>query len=158
MTGLGVAQQVAVVDGAQAKELEEVVAVVDDRVVELAGVGSDELDRCVADDAEFVADQDRLRERVDVLVPYLLVDDRGEEAAGQAGVVGLFDHERRGGTDGQSVELLGGGAVAEAGDRAGGDLHRVDARQALCATMNGTDDLVEVDRLEVAVALAHHHL
>ena len=158
VTGLGVAQQVAVVDGAQAEELEEVVAVVDDRVVELAGVGSDELDRCVADDAEFVADQDRLREGVDVLVPYLLVDDRGEEAAGQAGVVGLFDHERRGGADGQRVEFLGGGAVAEAGDRAGGDLHRVDARQALCATMNGTDDLVEVDRLEVAVALAHHHL
>ena len=99
VAGFGVAQQVAVIDGAQAEELEQVVAVVDDRVVELAGVGGDELDGGVADDAELVADQDRLGEGVDVLVAHLLVDDRGEEAAGQAGVVGLLDHERRRGTD-----------------------------------------------------------
>ena len=64
------------------------------------------------------------REGVDVLVLDLLVDHGGEQAGGQPGVVGLLGDERGRGADGEVVELLGGGAVDEAGDGAGGDPHR----------------------------------
>src|SRR5690606_10754708 len=88
----------------------------------------------------------------------LLVDDRGEQPGGELGVVRLLGDERGRGADRQVVEVLGRGAVDEAGDGPGGDAHRVDVLEALRAPGNGADDLVQVDGLEAAVALSHPHL
>ena len=108
------AQQVAVVDGAQAKELEQVVLVGLDGVVQLAGVGGHELRHLGADETLVETHGHRLRKGVDVLVTDLLVDHCGQQPGGQAGVVGLLDNEGRRGPDGQLVELLGSGPVAQA--------------------------------------------
>ena len=104
-----------------------------DGVVELAGVVGDERGGVVGDEPGVVADGDRLGERVDVLVGDLLVDERGEQAGGEAAVVRLLADEGGRGADGQLVELHRGGAVVQAADRAGGDAHRVDAVEAAAA-------------------------
>ena len=70
----------------------------------------------------------------------------------------LLGDERGGGLDRERVELAGGGAVVEAADGLGGDAHGVDVRQAVAAALHGADDLVDVDRLKRAVALADLHL
>ena len=90
----------------------------------------DERGGVVGDQPGRVPGGDRLRERVDVLVGDLLVDERGEEAGGEAAVVGLLADEGGRGADGQLVELHRRGPVVEAADRAGGDAHRVDAVEA----------------------------
>ncbi len=154
---LGVAQQVAVVHGAQPEELEVAVALGVDGGVELRGVGLDEGEHVVADQAQAVAEGDRLGEPGDVLVAHLLVDADREQAGGELGVVRLLHDEPRGGADRQLVELAGGGAVGERRDGAGGHHHRVHAEQPLRGAGHGVDDLVDVDRLEGAVALAHLH-
>ena len=102
---LGVAQEVAVVHGAQTEELEGAVAVGVDRGVERRGVGLDEGEHVVGDEPGLVADLDRLGEPRDVLVAHLLVDDRGEQARRQLGVAGLLDDEAGGRADRQVVEL-----------------------------------------------------
>ena len=154
---LGVAQQVAVVHRAEAEELEQVVALGVDGVVELAGVDRDELGRLVADEPELVADLDGLGERVDVLVLHLLVHVGGQQASRELGVVRLLDDEGGRGADGQLVELLGRGPVAQPADGAGRHPHGVDAGEALTTPLDGPDDLGDVDRLESAVALADPH-
>ncbi len=73
------AQQVAVVHGAQAEELEAAVTVGVDRGVECRGVGVDEREHLVGHEALGVADRDRLGEPRDVLVADLFVDDRREQ-------------------------------------------------------------------------------
>ena len=78
------AQQVAVVHGAQAEELEAAVAVGVDRGVERRSVGLDEFEHVVGDEALGVADLDRLGEPRDVLVADFLVDHRGEQTRGEA--------------------------------------------------------------------------
>ena len=157
LAGLGVAEEVAVIDRAQAEELEVLVSLGVDGGVEFGGVGGDELEDVVADQAEGVAEGDRLREPGDILVADFFVDIGRQHAGGELGVVGLLDDEAGCGADRQLVELLGGGAVGEGGDRAGGDDHRVDAHQALGGTGDGVDDLVEIDGFERAVALLHAH-
>ena len=142
---------------AQAEELEVLVALGVDGGVEFGGVGGDELEDVVTDQAEGVAEGDRLREPGDVLVADFFVDIGREHAGGELGVVGLFDDETGCGADRQLIKLLGGGAVGEGRDRAGGDDHRVDAHQALGGAGDGVDDLVEIDGFERAVALLHAH-
>ncbi len=58
---------------------------------------------------------------------HLLVDERGEQAGGKAAVARLLADQRGRGADRQLVELLGGGPVVQAADRAGRDAHRIDA-------------------------------
>ncbi len=154
----GVLQEVAIVDGAQAEVLEAVGETVVDGVVELAGVGGDELRCGLRHDAFAMADLDRLREGVDVLTGDLLDDGRVQQTRGEAGVLGLFGDQRRGGLDGDGVELARGGAVEEAADGLAGDADGIDVREAVAAALDGADDLVDVDGFEVAVALAHLHL
>ena len=125
-----VAQQVAVVHRAQPEELEAAVTVGVDRGVERRSVGVDEREHVVGHEAFGVADGDRLGEPRDVLVADLFVDDRGEQARGELGVVRLLDDEAGSGADRQVVEFAGGGTVGERRDRAGGDAHRIDAEQA----------------------------
>ena len=123
------AQQVAVVDGAQAEVLEPAVRAEVDGVVELARVRRDEGRGGVADQALAVAERDALAERVHALAAHLLADVAGEQAGGELGVRGLLGDEFGGGLDGQPVQFGGGGAVVEAADGLGGDPHRVDVRQ-----------------------------
>jgi hypothetical protein len=121
-------------------------------------MGGDHVGGLVADDALGLPERHRLREGVDVLVLDLLVDDRRQQAGGQPGVVGLLRDERRRGPDGEVVQVLGRGAVHQTRDGAGGDTHRIDVVETLGATCDRTHDLVQVDRLQAAVALAHPHL
>ena len=129
LAGLGMAQQVAVVHGAQAEELEVAVALGVDRGVERRGVGLDELQHLVADEAHRVAELNRLGEPWDVLVADLFVDVGGQQAGRQLGVVGLLDDETGRGADRQLVELARGRPVGERRDRAGRHPHRVDAEE-----------------------------
>ncbi len=154
---LRMAQQVAVVHGAQAEELERAVAIGVDRRVERGCVRLDEGEHVVGHQAFGMADLDRLGEPRDVLVADFLVDDRGEQARGELGVGRFLDDEPGGGTDRQVVELPGARAVGERRDGAGGDAHRVDAEQAFRRPGDGIDDLVDVDRLERPAALADPH-
>ena len=126
---LGMAQEVAVIDDAQAEEFKQVVALGGDGVVELAGVASDEFCRALADQPRLVCHLNGLRERVDVLVLDFLVYVGGEDAGGKTGIVGLVGDETGGGADGELVQLGGGGAVAEAADGLGGDTQGVYAFQ-----------------------------
>ena len=127
------------------------------REVELAGVVLDERRRLVADQPLGVAERDRLAERRDALVADLLVDVAGQQPCREPGVLRLLADHLRGGLDGQPVQLGGAGAVVEAADGAGGDPHRVDLGQVVADPVDGPDDLVDVDGLGVAVALAHLH-
>ena len=154
---LGIAEQVAVVDRAQAEVLEEVVAAVVDRLVELVGVVGDERRSLLTDEARVEPAGDRLREGVDVLVEHLLLHERGEQAAGEAAVARLLADEGGGRADAQLVELHRGRAVVEAADRAGGHPHRVDTLEPLGGLADGPHDLVDVDRFERAVPLLHTH-
>ncbi len=79
LTARGVAQQVTVVHGAQAEELEAAITVGVDGRVERRGVGVDEREHLVGHEALGVADGDRLGEPRDVLVADLFVDDRREQ-------------------------------------------------------------------------------
>ncbi len=74
------AQQVAVVHGAQTEELEAAVTVGVDGGVERRGIGLDEFEHVIGDEALGVADLDRLGEPRDVLVAHFLVDHGGEQA------------------------------------------------------------------------------
>ena len=153
----GVAQEVAVDDGAQPEVLEAAVVRGVEGDVELDGVGGDEGCRVVADEALRVAERDRLAERGDAVAAHLLVDVAREEPGGQAGVLRLLADELGGRLDREPVELGGRRPVVEAADRAGGDAQRVDLGQAVADPVDGPDDLVDVDGLGVAVALAHAH-
>jgi hypothetical protein len=152
-----VAQQVAVVDGAQTEELEAAVAVGVDGRVEGRGVRVDEREHLVRDQAFGVADRDRLGEPRDVLVADLLVDHRGQQPRGELGVVRLLDDEPGSGADGQVVEFPGGRPVGERRDRAGGDTHRIDTEEPFGGPGDGVDDLVDVDGLQRSAALLDPH-
>ena len=121
------------------------------------GVGLDEGEHVVGDEALGVADLDRLGEPRDVLVADFLVDHRGEQAGRELGVGRLLDDEAGGRADRQVVEFTGAGTVGERRDGAGGDPHRVDAEQALGGAGDGVDDLVDVDRFERSAALLDPH-
>ncbi|KAG1648658.1 hypothetical protein GQR58_029674 [Nymphon striatum] len=121
-----VTQQVAVIDGAQAEELEQLVAVVIDGVVEQRGVGFDEVGGLIVDQTNQATSRDGLRELLDVLVAQFFVDVGGEQATGELGVVRLFDDVGGRGADGQLVELDRGCTIVQAADRASGDAHGVD--------------------------------
>ena len=123
---LGMAQQVAVVHRTQPEVLEEIVARRVDRFVELVRVVGDEGGGVVGDQPGLVAGGDRLRERVDVLIGDLLVDERGEEAGGEPAVVGLLADQGGRGADAQLVEIHRRGPVVQPADRARGDPHQVD--------------------------------
>nr|WP_246355461.1 hypothetical protein [Nocardioides ungokensis] len=151
------AQQVAVVDGAQPEILEAPVVGAVDRLVELARVGLDEARGGVTDQPLEAAEPHRLAERRDLLAGDLLLDVRRQQPGGQSGVLRLVGGQLRSRLDRQPVELRGRGAVVQPGDRAGRDGQRLDVRQAVGAALDRPDDLVQVDRLRVAVALAHHH-
>ena len=155
--GEGVAEEVAIVDGAQAEVLEAIGEGVVDGVVELAGVGGDELGGGVADDAFGVAVGDGLREGVEVEGGDFFDDGGEEEAGGEAGVLRLFGDEGGGGVDGDGIELAGGGSVVEAADGFGGYADGVDVGEAVGGTLDGANDLVDVDGLERSVALADVH-
>ena len=157
LAGVGVAQQIAVVHRAQAEELEVPVSKRADGGVQRGGVLLGKGGGLVAYQAQAVAGFDRLGEPRDVLVAHLFVDAGGQEPGGQLGVVGLGDDEAGGGADGQLVELSGGGPVGQRGDSPGGHPHRVDSHQPLGAAGHRVDDLVNVYRLQLAVALAHPH-
>ena len=62
--------------------------------------------------------------------------------------------EGGGGLDRQLIELAGGGPVVEAADGAGRDAQRIHLVQSHAAAADGTDDLVEIDRLEGDVLAA----
>ena len=113
------AQQVAVVDRAEAEVLEPQVARRVDRVIELAGIDCDELGGPVADETLGVAEADRLAERCDSLTADLLVDVAGEEPGRESGVLRLLtDHLGRC-LDREPVQLGRGGPVVEPADRPG---------------------------------------
>ncbi len=151
------AQQVAVVDGAQPEVLEAPVGVLVDGEVELAGVVLDEGGGLVADEPLGVPEGDGLAEGRDALPAHLLLDVAGEQPRGEPRVLRLLADQLGGGLDGQPVELGGGGAVVQAADGAGGDPHGVDVRQVAADAVDGADDLRHVDRFAVAVALADGH-
>ena len=157
LPGLGVAQQVAVIHGAQAEELEVAVPPRVDGRVEVGGVGLDEGGGVGADQAQVGPAGDRLGEPGHGLVADLLVDVDRQHPGGQLGVVGLLDDEPGRGADAQFVKFAGGGPVGQGGDGAGADHHGVDAEQALGRSGHRVDDLVEIDRLEGAAALADPH-
>ena len=152
-----VPQQVAVVDRAQPEVLEPAVGVAVDREVELAGVVLDERRGLVADQSLGVAEGDRLAERRDALVADLLVDVARQQPRGQPRVLRLLADHLGGRLDRQPVQLGGGGAVVQPADGAGGDPHRVHVGQVAADAVDRPDDLVDVDRLGVAVALADLH-
>jgi hypothetical protein len=152
-----VAEQVAVVDGAQPEVLEATIAVDVDGEVELAGVVLDEPRRLVADQPLGVTQRDRLAERHHALVPDLLDDVAREQPRGQPRVLRLLADHLGGRLDRQPVQLGGGGAVVQAADGAGRHPHRVDVGQVAADAVDRPHDLVDVDRLVLAVALAHLH-
>ena len=139
------AQQVAVVQGAQAEVVEAAVQRRVQRIVQLARVGLHETEQAVVDQADFMAAQDRLRERVDFLPGHFLGDGVGQQARGQAAVFGLLGGQQRGGADGQLIQLARGGAVVQAADGARGHAHRVDRVQAVAVALHRAHDLVEID-------------
>ena len=94
---------------------------------------------------------------MDFLAGNFLADEVGQQARGQAAVLGLFADQQGGGTDRQLVQFLGAGAVVQAGDGARSHPHRVHSMQAFAATLDGADNLVEVYRLGAAIALGHAH-
>ena len=157
LAGVRMAQQVAVVQRAQAEVVEVQVERGIQRIVELARIGLHEVQQAVVDQADLVAAGDRLRERVDLLAGDLLGDVGGQQARGQAAVFGFFTGQQRGGADGQLVQFARAGAVVQAGDGAGGHAHRVDGVQAFAVALHRAHDLVEVHRLAAAVALGHAH-
>ena len=155
--GRRVPQEVAVEHRAQAEVLETAVVGRVDRDVELDGVGRHERGGVVPDQTLGVTERDRLRERGDPVAAHLLVDVGREQPGRQPRVLGLLADQLGGGLDGEPVELGGRRAVVEPADGAGRDPQRVDLGQAVADPVDGTDDLVDVHRFGVAVALAHPH-
>ncbi len=155
--GRRVPQQVPVVDGAQAEVLEPQVAARVHGVVELAGVGRHERGGRVADQAVLVAEPDRLAERGDALPAYLLVDVTGQQPRGQPRVLRLLADHLGGRLDRQPVELGGRRAVVQAADRPGRHPQGIYIGQSAGAAFHRPDDLVDVDRFVVAVALPDLH-
>ena len=154
---LRVLQQVAVVQRADAEVLEQLVPLRRDGIVQLARVDRGELRDAVVDEAEGVPRLHGLREGVDVLVAHFLVYEDGEETRGQLGVLRLLCDERRGGADGEFVQLAGGRAVVQSADGAGGDAQRVDALQSSGGALDRAHDLHHVGGLEPSVPLADVH-
>ena len=150
------AEQVAVVDRAQTEILEQV-AGPSRGGVQLAGGRRDELGRLGGDQAEAVADGDRLGERVNVLVHHLLVDVAVEQPGRELRVFGLLGDQRGRRLDREPVELAGRGTVEQPADRLHRDPHDVHVRQSAGRALHGADDLVDVDRLEPPVPLPHVH-
>lgn len=131
------AQQVAVVQRAQAEVVEVEVERGIQRVVELARVDLHEVEQALVDQADLVAARDRLREGADFLAGHLLGDEVGQQARGQAAVYsGSSPISRRGGADGQFVHSSGAGAVVQAGNGAGGHAHRIDRVQTRSSALH----------------------
>ena len=151
------AQQIAVIDRAQTEIIEAAVEFEVKRAVELARIGLHERQQPLVDEAKFVTARDRLRERVDFLAGDFLGDVVRQQTRGEAAVFGLFGREHRRGADRQLVELLRGRTVVEAGNRARGHAHRIDGIQPVGGARHGAHDLVQIDRLALAVALGHGH-
>jgi hypothetical protein len=104
-----------------------------------------------------VPERDRLAERVDVLVLDFFLDVGRQQPRRELGVVGLFDDQRRRGADRQLVELFGGRAIAQTADGARGNAHDIDTGEVDRTAVDRPHDLVDIDGLEVTVALAHTH-
>ena len=151
------AQQVPVVDRAQTEELEQTVTVGVDRRIQFRCVCLDECKHFVGNNALLVGNLDRFGEPRDVLVTDFFVDDCGQQTCSELGVVGLFDNEARSRTDRQVVEFSCAGAVSEGRDGAGSDAHRIDTEQPFRGSSNGVDNLVQIDRFQVTVALHDPH-
>ena len=123
LAGLGVAQQVAVVDGAQAEELEALVAVVSIAALS-SGRGRSTNSKTSSPMMPTAwPSGDRLGEPRDVLVADFLVDVGREQAGGQLGVVGLLDDVGRRSANGEFIEFDRGGTVVQTTDRARGHSH-----------------------------------
>jgi hypothetical protein len=150
-------QQVAVVQRAQAEVVEVAVQGDIQRIVELACVGLHESQQAVVGQADLMPALHRLRECVDLLPRHLLGDHAGQQARRELAVFGFFAGQQRGGADRELVELGGGRAVVQAGDRAGGDAHRLHRVQAFGGAGHRAHDLVEIHRFTGAVALGHAH-
>lgn len=157
VASFGMPQQVAVIHRAQTEELEVLVSLGVDGGVEFGGVCGDELEDGIADQAELVAQCNRLGEPWNVLVADLFVDVGGQHPGGELGVVGLFDDQARSGSDRQFVKLLGGRAVGERRDRSSGHHHGVDADEALGGPSDRIDNLVQIDGFEGPVSLLDPH-
>ena len=137
------AQQVAVIDGAQAKELEQVVLVGLDGVVQLAGVGGHELRHLRADETlvETSCSSSSLW-----LSPSA---EASSVAFNQCSVSFIFSiADRTCSNTGRCCISRTQHAWISLNSSAG---------QPAGATLNGSDDLVDIDWFEVAVALAHPH-
>src|SRR5690606_2437138 len=104
-----------------------------------------------------VAAGDRLRKRVDLLIAYLLVDVRGEQARRELGVLWFVDDEPGGGLNRELVEFARARAVVEAADRLRGDAQGIHVGEAGATPIHGAHDLVDVDGFARAVAFADLH-
>src|SRR3954463_15170929 len=111
LTRLRMAEQVAIVNGAKAEILEPVSLLVLERVVQFALGARHEIEHAIVHESEAMTKADRLRERVHILVLHLFVDEGGQQAGGQARVLGLLRDQAGRGLDRELVESLRGRAV-----------------------------------------------
>ncbi len=123
-----VLQQIAVIEGPHPEVFELLGPGRIDRVVELAGVGLDEPQYPLVDQADVEPETDRLRERVDAEALHFLVDETREQPRGEPGVFRFLEDERGRGPDRQLVQFSCRGAVIEAGNRLQRDAHGIDVR------------------------------
>ncbi len=127
---LGVAQQVAVVDGAQPEVLEAVVGGLVDDGVELGSVGVDEGDELFGQQPVVAAGGDRGGEGHDAFGLGLLGDVLGQQPGGELGVARLGGDGGRGDLDGAFPQVGEGGAGPYAALDLGGDAVGVDVGEA----------------------------
>ena len=92
----------------------------------LPDVLTHEIRESVVHESQAVGGDDGLGEGVDLLAADLLLDVGGEQSRGQPRVLRLLDDERRGGLDGELVQLACGGAVVEPADGLRGHPQGVD--------------------------------
>ncbi len=151
------AQEVAIVDSAQAEVLELAVALHGDGVVQLPRVAPDEGREALVREAESLGREHRLGEGVDLLPADLLVDVRGQEARGEPRILWFLEDERRRRLYRKLIELARRGTVVKAADRLGRHPHGVNVKEPHTAPTHRPDNLVHVDGLGGAVALADPH-
>ena len=125
------AQEVPVVEGAQAEELKAAVTVRVNGGIQAEVVLPHELGNAVRDQAQVFPGFDGARERSDALVGNLLVDHHTQQASRQLGVARLLADQRRRRTDRQLVELARAGTVAEPADGPCRHSQRVNAMEPL---------------------------
>ncbi len=152
-------QQVPVRDGTQPEVLEPQIAGRVHCVVQLARVAGHEGGGVVADQAETVGVPDGLAETGHLLPTDLLVHVGGQQPRRQLRVLRLLADQLRRRLDRQPVQLGRRRPVVQAADGLGRHPQRVHLVQVGDPPLHRFDDLVDVHRLGVAVALADlHHL